>query len=119
MERLTQGRVLVTNWHVFEPQSVQTGGEQRQGRKRACRCGDRRPSASGRRRPRRGAALPHREGLQRQVAPGLLKVLEGRPGLAEGTCKKVYVEAVKYVESDTALVNRVLGRESAASKTSW
>jgi type III restriction enzyme len=23
---LTQGRVLVTNWHVFEPQGVQTGG---------------------------------------------------------------------------------------------
>ena len=23
---LTQGRVLVTNWHVFEPQTVKTGG---------------------------------------------------------------------------------------------
>src|SRR6266581_1219142 len=26
MPLLTQGRVLVTNWHVFEPQSVQSGG---------------------------------------------------------------------------------------------
>ena len=26
MPLLTQGRVLITNWHVFEPQSVQTGG---------------------------------------------------------------------------------------------
>ena len=26
MADLTQGRVLVTNWHVFEPQGVQTGG---------------------------------------------------------------------------------------------
>ena len=26
MTLLTQGRVLVTNWHVFEPQAVQTGG---------------------------------------------------------------------------------------------
>src|SRR3989441_4242583 len=26
MPRLTQGHVLVTNWHVFEPQAVQTGG---------------------------------------------------------------------------------------------
>ena len=26
MPRLTQGRVLVTNWHVFEPQATQTGG---------------------------------------------------------------------------------------------
>ena len=26
MPSLTQGRVLVTNWHVFEPQAIQTGG---------------------------------------------------------------------------------------------
>ena len=26
MPLLTQGRVLVTNWHLFEPQAVQTGG---------------------------------------------------------------------------------------------
>ena len=26
MPVLTQGKVLVTNWHVFEPQSVQVGG---------------------------------------------------------------------------------------------
>jgi type III restriction enzyme len=26
MADLTKGRVLVTNWHVFEPQAVQIGG---------------------------------------------------------------------------------------------
>ena len=26
MPLLSRGRVLVTNWHVFEPQSMQTGG---------------------------------------------------------------------------------------------
>ena len=26
MTLLTQGKVLVTNWHVFEPQAVNTGG---------------------------------------------------------------------------------------------
>src|ERR1700722_6722398 len=26
MPLLTQGRVLVMNWHVFEPQAMQTGG---------------------------------------------------------------------------------------------
>ena len=26
MPLLTQGKVLVTNWHVFQPQSMQTGG---------------------------------------------------------------------------------------------
>ena len=29
MPLLTQGKVIVTNWHVFEPQSVQTGGVER------------------------------------------------------------------------------------------
>lgn len=27
MKDLTQGKVLVMNWHVFEPQAVHTGGE--------------------------------------------------------------------------------------------
>jgi type III restriction enzyme len=27
MPRLSQGKVIVTNWHVFEPQSTQVGGE--------------------------------------------------------------------------------------------
>ena len=31
MAALTQGRVLVTNWHVFEPQAMQTGRGQREG----------------------------------------------------------------------------------------
>ena len=46
----------------------------------------------------------------RQVAAGLLAVLdEQRDG--QGNLVKATVESVRYVESDTALVKRVLGRE--------
>jgi type III restriction enzyme len=48
--------------------------------------------------------------LDKQVAAGLLTVL-GEDRYKQGNLKKVFVESVKYVESETALVNRVLGRE--------
>ena len=44
------------------------------------------------------------------MAAGLLTVLEEEQD-KQGSLKKVKVESVRYVESDTALVNRVLGRE--------
>ncbi len=44
------------------------------------------------------------------MAAGLLTVLEEDRD-RQGNLKKVIVESVRYVESDTALVNRVLGRE--------
>ncbi|MBI3107533.1 MAG: DEAD/DEAH box helicase family protein [Candidatus Rokubacteria bacterium] len=65
MADLTQGRVLMTNWHVFEPQAM---------------------------------------------TAGLLAVLEENRD-RQGNLRRVRVEAVRYVESDTALVNRVIGRE--------
>src|SRR5207249_5920965 len=48
--------------------------------------------------------------LDRQVAAGLLTVLNEERD-SQGNLKQVFVESVKYVESDTALINRVLGRE--------
>jgi ParB-like nuclease domain len=48
--------------------------------------------------------------LERQVAAGLLTVLNEEHD-RQGNLKKVEIEAVRYVESDTALVNRILGRE--------
>ena len=48
--------------------------------------------------------------LQRQVAAGLIKVLSGDKD-REGNLKRVWIESYKYVESDTAVVNRVIGRE--------
>jgi type III restriction enzyme len=50
------------------------------------------------------------EELDRQVAAGLLAVLEEDRD-RQGQLRKVKVEATRYVESDTALINRVLGRQ--------
>ncbi|MGA2940369.1 MAG: type III restriction endonuclease subunit R [Syntrophobacteraceae bacterium] len=111
MKYLTKGRVLVTNWHVFEPQSAQSGGASGKVLKagvpvrtrETITIGAKTTTARGRR------YLTVRD-FERQLAAGLFKVLEeGRDN--KGHLKKVYVESVKYVESDTALMNRVLGRE--------
>ncbi|HYD49838.1 MAG TPA: hypothetical protein VEB21_15885 [Terriglobales bacterium] len=111
MPSLTQGRVLVTNWHVFEPQTPQAGGV-------------------GSKVIKTGVEIRHREtitiaatsattggrryltadDLNRQASAGLLNIVDQKLD-AQGNLKQVQVETVRYVESDTALVNRILGRE--------
>ena len=49
------------------------------------------------------------EEFEKQVNAGMLTVLE-REDDKDGHLKRVYIEAERFVESDTALVNRVLGR---------
>jgi type III restriction enzyme len=111
MPSLSQGRVLVTNWHVFEPQSVQAGGESAKVVRAGVPVRTRETITIG---PRtttaRGSRYLTPDDFQRQVATGLLKVL-GEERDRDGNLKKVKVEAFRYVESDTALVNRILGRE--------
>lgn len=111
MPLLTQGRVLVMNWHVFEPQGIQTGGvgarvtkagkEVR--REETITIGPKTTTA-------RGTRYLTLEDFKRQVAAGLLAVLN-EEFEKDGSLKKVTVESKRYVESDTALVNRILGRE--------
>ncbi len=116
MPLLRQGRVLVTNWHIFEPQGVQTGGESarviKAGRevrvKELIHIGAKTTTA-------RGSRYLTLDAFQRQVAAGLLNVIEEERD-RHGTLIKVRVESVRYVESDTALVNRVLGREVGGKK---
>lgn len=111
MPLLTRGRVLVTNWHVFEPQSVQTGGVSAKVNKsgvpvrivETITIGSKTTTARGTR------YLTERD-LDKQVLAGLLRVRREIRN-KDGTLAKVTVESVRYVESDTALVNRVLGRE--------
>jgi type III restriction enzyme len=111
MPDLNKGRVLVTNWHVFEPQSPYAGGISAKvnkagvpiQKKEFIWIGGKTTTARG----RRYLTL---EELQRQVAAGLITVLEEERD-KQGNLKRVQVESVKYIESDTALVNRVLGRE--------
>lgn len=108
MADLTKGRVIVTNWHVFEPQSVQAGGlggkvikaGVRVTRKETVIIGTKTTTARGRR-----YLTP--EALASLEAAGKLRVID-RSHEAEG---KVEIEAEDYVESDAAVVNRVIGRE--------
>ena len=111
MPDLSRGRVLVTNWHVFEPQAVQTGRTSARVSKAGVEVrvvegitiGPKSTTARGNR------YLTQKE-LDRQIAVGLLTVREEEKD-AQGNLKKVLVESVRYVESDAASVKRVLGRE--------
>ena len=108
---LTRGRVLVTNWHVFEPRSTQSGGTSARVNKAGVPLRTREKITIG---PKtttaRGSRYLTQDDFDRQVAAGVLTVLEEEHD-KHGTLKKVFVESVRYVESDTSLVNRVLGRE--------
>jgi type III restriction enzyme len=111
MPLLTQGRVLITNWHVFEPQAIQTGGVGARVNKAGVEVRTKETiTISAKTTTARGKRYLTLEDLERQVAAGILTVL-GEEREKDGTLKKVTVESRRYVESDTALVNRILGRE--------
>lgn len=111
MPLLTQGRVLVTNWHVFEPQGVQHAGVRAKVSKagRPVRVvekimiGPKTTTARGRR------YLTLKD-LESQIATRLVTVRDEHRD-KQGNLKSVTVESIRYIESDTALVKRALGRE--------
>jgi type III restriction enzyme len=111
MPTLTQGHVLVMNWHVFEPQGVQVAGDSARVVKAGRAVQTRETITIG---PKtttaRGTRYLTREDYERQLAAGLLRVLREHHE-KDGGLKKVEVESFRHVESDTALVNRLLGRE--------
>jgi len=107
MERLRQGKVLVTNWHVFEPQSVTNGDAAKvvkRGREvlatETIRIGEKNDT-------RRGTRFLTRETVRQQIGNGLLEVIQGDPEQDDA----LQVRSRRYVESDTALINRILGRD--------
>lgn len=111
MPLLTQGRVLVTNWHIFEPQTPNTGGVSAKVSKAGVAVRTRETIRIG---PKtttaRGSRYLTLEEFERQASAGLLNVIEEQRD-KPGTLHKVTVESVRYVESDAALVSRILGRE--------
>src|SRR5574337_1640611 len=111
MPSLTPGRVLLTNWHVFEPQAIQTGGVGARVNKAGVEVRTKETiTISAKTTTARGTRYLTLEDFERQVAAGLLTVLDEEREM-DGTLKKVSVESRRYVESNTALVNRILGRE--------
>ena len=111
MPQLARGRVLVTNWHVFEPKTTQVAGQSakvlRTGRevraRETIRIGPKTTTA-------RGLRYLTLADLERQVAAGLIAVRDEQRD-RQGNLKSVSVESVRYVESDARLIDRVLGRE--------
>lgn len=110
MPQLARGRVMVTNWHVLEPQSMQQGGAS----SRVVRMGvpvettetviigDRNTTA-------RGSRYMTRASYEALVASGEVFV-KGEELDGEGTVKKATLWSRRYVESDAALLDRVMGR---------
>jgi type III restriction enzyme len=111
MPLMTQGKVLVNNWHVFEPQSMQSGGVG--GKvikagvpvrvKETINIGSKTTTA-------RGSRYLTLKDFENQVAAGILVVLEEERD-KQGNLNKVRVASTRYYESDTSILNRVLGRE--------
>jgi type III restriction enzyme len=111
MSLLTQGKVLLMNWHVFEPQSMQSGGVGGKVIKAGVPVRVRETiSISSKTTTARGSRYLSVKDYEKQVAAGMLSVIEEKPE-KDGSLKKVIVESVRYVESDTSLLNRVLGRD--------
>ena len=111
MPQLCQGKVLTTNWHVFEPQTAQVGGVGgrvlKSGRRVVVReiahIGKKTTMAQG----KRWLTL---DDYRAKKALGVLRVIREKLD-NKGDLKSAVVESEKYVESDAAIVRRVLGRD--------
>jgi len=116
MPTLSRGRVLVTNWHVFEPQGIQVGGVSSKVVKAGVPVQIRETiSIAAKTTTARGTRYLTEDDFNRQVAAGMLRVLEEKRD-DSGNLVKVHVEAFRYVESDTHLIERILGREVGGKK---
>jgi len=107
MPQLAQGKVLITNWHVFERKSTQDARVVKSGvretRRETIHIGKANTTLRGKR-------YLTEETLRRQATLGLIRILDELRD-AGGNLTAAVVEADLYLESDTALVNRVLGRD--------
>lgn len=109
MARLADGKVLVRNWHVFQPQTPQVAETSArvvragvaESKRETILIGSKTTTARGRR------YLTAAE-LATQEAAGLLRIVDTKRDKA-GNVTAVQVVSTRYVESDTALVNRILG----------
>ncbi|MEW6753792.1 MAG: BPTD_3080 family restriction endonuclease, partial [Candidatus Latescibacterota bacterium] len=105
MPLLAQGKVLVTNWHILAPHAPVASGEGGKVVKAGVAVHTTETVRIGQRNEtKRGTRWLRRETLWLQVANGLVEVVEGDPH-SDTTLR---VRSVRYQESDTALVNRVL-----------
>lgn len=114
MADLAQGRVIIVNWHVFEPQAVNVGGTSAKVARAGVEVRTRETiKIAAKTTTMRGSRYITLQDLEKQTAAGIITVLEEIRD-KDGSLREVKVEAVRYVESDTALLNRVLGRDAGS-----
>jgi len=113
MPQLMQGTVLVTNWHVFEPQAMQTGGVSAKVEKRGKAVDVRARIIIGRKTTTaRGKRYVSLASFTAATADGAMRAIPGTEKYApNGGLAEVEIVEQKYIESDTALLQRVLGRD--------
>lgn len=113
MPQLMQGFVLVTNWHVFEPQTMQTGGVSAKVEKRGKPVEVRAKIIIGRKTTTaRGKRYVSHAAFTAATADGVMRAIPGTEKYApNGSLAEVEIYEQKYIESDTALLQRVLGRD--------
>ena len=107
MADLARGRVLIKNWHEFEPGTPEGGGGAR-----VVKAG--RPETrtewiviGGKVTTARGSRYFTPESYAAARAKGEIEVVARRPTM-RGDVRKALVRSTRYVESDAALVDRVL-----------
>ena len=112
MPTLMQGRVIPYNWHIFEPRGIETGGTASRVNKAGVRKEvtttvliGRKNTTTFRNRYMTASAL------EAGTAAGEIQVVKGSEVYEGGHLKSVQIKEAKYIESETALVNRVLGKE--------
>lgn len=116
MPLLSQGKVVVTNWHVFEPQGMQAGGTTSKVVKTGKPVRVRETiHIGGKTTTARGKRYMTPEVFSARVAAGEIEVLAEVKD-DEGNLSQVIIANIRYIESDTALVRRVLGREIGAKQ---
>ena len=108
MPQLAQGRILTVNWHLFEPRSPHPSGKVvKTGRRILAR---ETVFISTKNTTARGKRYLTEASLNKQSALGSVRVLEEFRDKI-GALKKVEIESEKHIETDTAIVRRVLDGE--------
>lgn len=105
---LAQGRLIVENWHVFEPQAPNIGGESARVNRTGTPKVEKQTIFIADKTGRKGGKrLMTLEDYEREVNANKLTVIQENRD-ANGKLESADVSYVRYVESDTALVKRVL-----------
>lgn len=106
MDDLKRGRVIIRNWHDFEQRQPGNGRVDRRGvaevRTEWITIGTKNTSA-------RGSRYFDIASYEASRASGALDVIKEEAG-EDGALRRALIRSTRYVESDTALVARVLGR---------